>query len=77
MWTQPAAGERIRALDEIGDHLRDRPAFCPACGLAYAGGIVVEYWEATRRLFHCWCAGCARAHEIMVADLVIGHEPEH
>jgi hypothetical protein len=66
-----------RAEQEIEQHLRDKPKFCPGCGGAYAGGITVEYWEGPDRMFHCWCPGCLRSHEIAVADRVIGHEPEH
>ncbi len=61
-------------------HRRDAPRHCPACGAALAGGgIAVELWEASDRVFYCWCAGCGWAGEIRASSGagVVGHEPEH
>jgi len=58
-------------------HLADRPRLCPWCGRSYGEGIIVEYWTADTRVFHCWCSACRRAAEVSRADRVITHHLEH
>jgi hypothetical protein len=66
----PAATVR-RAPDDALAHRLDRPRFCAQCGSTYAGGIVVEYWVASQRIFHCWCAACDRSVDLSPsADLI-------
>ena len=59
-------------------HLQDRPKHCPECGASIEPrGLAVEYWEADRRIYHTWCAGCGWAGDITVVRRLIGYEPEH
>ncbi|MGH8931209.1 MAG: hypothetical protein ACRDZO_11450 [Egibacteraceae bacterium] len=56
-------------------HARDAPRQCPWCGATYANeGLVVEYWAADDRIFHCWCRTCRLVAEIVRVDRVTGHE---
>ncbi|GIU91147.1 MAG: hypothetical protein KatS3mg011_0053 [Acidimicrobiia bacterium] len=65
-WWDP---DRIR-------HLDDMPHHCPACGFSLdgPGGIVVEYWEADRRMYHVWCKACRWAGDVVRVRRMIGHE---
>lgn len=60
-------------------HRRDAPRYCPRCGADLTGGagIAVEYWEATDRIFHTWCASCGWTGNIVPTEEMISHEPEH
>lgn len=68
-----------RFVGDAAAHRRDAPRFCPACGSGLAGGVTVELWEATERVFYCWCPGCGWSGEITPSTDggVRGHEPEH
>jgi hypothetical protein len=71
-----------RSSDDATLHRESRPRFCPACGTSYEGiatnaGIVVEFWTAHARVFHCWCAACGEAVDIAEANQVITDEIEH
>jgi hypothetical protein len=75
---RPAVVDR-RYTGDADAHRRDAPRFCPACGTSLDGGIAVELWEATQRVFYCWCSGCGWSGEITpgAEGGVLGHEPEH
>jgi hypothetical protein len=60
-------------------HALDAPSYCPRCGAGLAerdGGLVVEYWTADERVFHCWCRSCGWTGEITSVVRMIGHEAE-
>jgi hypothetical protein len=59
-------------------HAVDAPSFCPRCGAGVTGdaGLVVEYWTADQRIFHCWCRSCHWAGDITTVVRMIGHEAE-
>jgi hypothetical protein len=42
-----------------------------------SAGIVVEYWTAHARVFHCWCSACHEAVDITDANQVVTEEIEH
>lgn len=63
-------------------HRVDAPRFCPACATPWAmdaggRGITTEYWMARDRVFVCYCGACGWSGDIVLAERVIGHEPEH
>jgi hypothetical protein len=57
-------------------HLLDAPRHCPRCGATIAGqgGLVVEWWAATDRVFYCWCRTCDWTGTVVQVDRHIGHE---
>jgi hypothetical protein len=59
-------------------HAVDSPSFCPRCGSGVTGddGLVVEYWTARERVFHCWCRSCGWAGDVTSVERMIGHEAE-
>lgn len=59
-------------------HAVDSPSFCPLCGAGVTGngGLVVEYWTADERVFHCWCRSCGWAGDVTPVERMIGHEAE-
>lgn len=60
-------------------HAVDAPSYCPRCGAGLAsddGGLVVEYWTAAERIFHCWCRSCGWAGDVSTVTRMIGHEAE-
>ena len=63
-------------------HRRDAPRFCPACAAALSladggHGLATEYWVAGDRIFVCYCGACGWYGDVVLADRVVGHEPEH
>jgi len=60
-------------------HAVDAPSYCPRCGAGLAGaagGLVVEYWTADERVFHCWCRSCGWTGDVTTVNRMIGHEAE-
>ncbi len=55
-------------------HLEDMPRHCPNCAANLADGISVEYWEASRRVYHTWCSDCDWAGDIVRVRRMLGHE---
>lgn len=57
-------------------HRADAPRFCCSCGACIEGsaGVVVEYWTAEQRVFHCWCRECGWAGDVLRVERMIGYE---
>jgi hypothetical protein len=72
--------ERLWFADDALAHALDAPSFCPRCGAGLSGrddgGLVVEYWTADERVFHCWCRSCHWSGDIRHVGRMIGHEAE-
>lgn len=68
-----AGGDRVRGsaagwfAADAERHCRDAPRHCPSCGAAVDGpaGLVVEYWVARDRVFHCWCRRCRWSGDVI------------
>lgn len=60
-------------------HVTDSPRHCVNCGspIDDESGMVVEYWESDRRIYHVWCGACGWAGDVVTIDRMIGHEPHH
>ena len=60
-------------------HTSDSPRHCANCGspIDDESGMVVEYWESDRRIYHVWCSACGWAGDVVTIDRLIGHEPDH
>jgi hypothetical protein len=39
--------------------------------------LVQEYWVGADRHFLCWCAGCGMLSTVVLAAVLVSHEPEH
>lgn len=53
-------------------------AYCPHCGEHLpSDSLVVELWEADETIHHLWCSSCGFACDVVQADTVTAHEPEH
>jgi hypothetical protein len=75
--TRPDLGRGYFPVDKQR-HLADAPKHCPSCGGDLVRqGIAVEFWEQDRRIFACYCSGCAWTGDIVLTERVVGHEPEH
>jgi len=73
-----AAGGEHRDVDH-GRHPAGQPAFCPGC--AYPIGddlssLVVEFWEADRRVYRVSCASCRWTGEISQLTRAHNHDPD-
>ena len=64
-----------RFAEDARRHAEDAPRYCSTCAYPYTeGGLVVEYWAATDRIFHCWCRQCGATVEVVRVERIIGHE---
>ncbi|MDN5696423.1 MAG: hypothetical protein L0G70_00430 [Rubrobacter sp.] len=53
-------------------------AYCPHCGEHLpVESLVVELWEADETVHHLWCNSCGMACDVVQAEKVTAHEPEH
>ncbi len=71
--------ERSWFAEDALAHAVDAPSFCPRCGAGLTeadDGLVVEYWTADERVFHCWCRACGWSGDVRHVVRMIGHEAE-
>ncbi|MGH3436179.1 MAG: hypothetical protein ACRDRN_06890 [Sciscionella sp.] len=66
-----ACGTRAAVTEPIG--------YCPGCGASLGAprAFVQEFWHAADRMFLCWCPSCAMTTTVVLAERIVGYEPEH